>query len=357
MGARRVTGWYDFAAPLLRKFEPEAAHAVTLYALKRGLVPQPRLNPDPILAQNLWGLHFPNPVGLAAGFDKNAEVVDAMLRLGFGFVEIGSVTPRPQSGNPRPRVFRLPDDEAIINRLGFNSDGFEAVAARLEPREREGVVGINLGKNRDTADAADDYAKGAGALAQYADYIVCNISSPNTPGLRALQGLAALGDLVTRVQLVLVALGLRRQPPLLLKIAPDLTPEQLREISSLALDRGVAGLIVSNTTLARPPDLKSPHRSETGGLSGRPLFAASTEALRQVFRSTGGKLTLIGVGGISSGADAYAKIRAGASLVQLYTALVYRGPGLVVEICRDLAARLRGDGFGHLSEAIGADAR
>ncbi|HJS31573.1 MAG TPA: dihydroorotate dehydrogenase (quinone), partial [Alphaproteobacteria bacterium] len=183
-----MTGWYDLAAPLLRKLEPEAAHAVTLYALKRGLVPQPRLNPDPILAQNLWGLHFPNPVGLAAGFDKNAEVADAMLRLGFGFVEIGSVTPRPQSGNPRPRVFRLPDDEAIINRLGFNSDGFEAVAARLEPREREGVVGINLGKNRDTADAADDYAKGAGALAQYADYIVCNISSPNTPGLRALQG-------------------------------------------------------------------------------------------------------------------------------------------------------------------------
>ncbi|HJS32502.1 MAG TPA: dihydroorotate dehydrogenase (quinone), partial [Alphaproteobacteria bacterium] len=216
---------------------------------------------------------------------------------------------------------------------------------------------INLGKNRDTADAADDYAKGAGALAQYADYIVCNISSPNTPGLRALQGLAALGDLVTRVQLVLVALGLRRQPPLLLKIAPDLTPEQLREISSLALERGVAGLIVSNTTLARPPDLKSPHRNETGGLSGRPLFAASTEALRQVFRSTGGKLTLIGVGGISSGADAYAKVRAGASLVQLYTALVYRGPGLVVEICRDLAARLRGDGFGHISEAIGTDAR
>lgn len=357
MGALLLSGWYDIAGPVLRRFEPETAHAVTLYALKHGLVPRPRRSPDAILAQDLWGLHFPNPVGLAAGFDKNAEVADVMLRLGFGFVEIGSVTPRPQPGNPRPRVFRLPDEEAIINRLGFNSEGAEAVAGRLERREREGIVGVNLGKNRDTADAADDYAKGTGALAQYADYLVCNVSSPNTPGLRALQGREALEDLLTRVQLVLVALGLRHPPPLLLKVAPDLTPGQLGDIANLALERGVAGLIVSNTTVARPADLRSPYRNEAGGLSGRPLFAASTEALRQAFRSTRGKLTLVGVGGISSGADAYAKIRAGASLVELYTALVYRGPGLVAEICRDLAALLRGDGFGHIREAIGADAR
>ena len=352
-----MSGWYDLVDPLLRMLEPEAAHAVTLRALKRRLVPRPRLAPDPILGQELWGLNFSNPVGLAAGFDKNAEVPDALLRLGFGFVEIGSVTPQPQPGNPRPRVFRLSADEAIINRLGFNSEGIEAVAARLARRDRAGVVGVNLGKNRDTADAADDYAKGAGALAQYADYIVCNVSSPNTPGLRALQGPAALGDLVARVQLVMMAAGLRRSPPLLLKIAPDLTPDQSREIAALALQLGVAGLIVSNTTVARPADLKSSHRHESGGLSGRPLFALSTGVLREIHRSTRGTLKLIGVGGISSGADAYAKIRAGASLVQLYTALVYRGPGLIGAICRDLAARLRRDGFGHIGEAVGIDAR
>ncbi len=305
----------------------------------------------------MWGRTFSNPVGLAAGFDKNADVPDAMLRLGFGFVEIGSVTPRPQAGNPRPRLFRLPEDGAVINRLGFNSAGLTAVRVRLAARRRQGIVGVNLGKNRDSADAAADYAAGAAALAPLADYLVCNVSSPNTPGLRALQSRDALDALVATVEKALAAAMPKDAPPLLLKIAPDLTHEDMRDIAAVALGRNVAGLIVSNTTIARPPTLNSRHRGETGGLSGKPLFAPSTDVLATMYRQLEGRLPLIGVGGIAAGHDAYLKIRAGASLVQLYTALVFQGPRLVADIRRDLAARLRADGFARVQDAIGIDAR
>ncbi len=352
-----MSDWYRAIGPLLRTLEPETAHRLTLGVLKTGLFrPTPRAD-DPILRQELWGRTFSNPIGLAAGFDKNGEVPDAMLRLGFGFVEIGSVTPRPQAGNPRPRMFRLPEDEAVINRLGFNSDGLAAVRLRLAARPRQGVVGVNLGKNRDSADAAADYAAGAAALAPFADYLVCNVSSPNTPGLRALQSRDALDALVAAVQQALATAMAKDAPPLLLKIAPDLTLEDMRDIAAVALERKLAGLVVSNTTIARPPTLKSRHRAETGGLSGKPLFAPSTDVLRAMYRLLDGRLPLIGVGGIASGNDAYRKIRAGASLVQLYTALVFQGPYLVADIRRDLAARLRADGLARLHDAVGLDAR
>ena len=352
-----MSDWYRAIGPLLRTLDPETAHRFTLTVLKTGLFrPAPRAD-DPILRQELWGRTFSNPIGLAAGFDKNGEVPDAMLRLGFGFVEIGSVTPRPQAGNPRPRMFRLPEDEAVINRLGFNSDGLAAVRLRLAARRRQGVVGVNLGKNRDSADAAADYAAGAAALAPFADYLVCNVSSPNTPGLRALQSRDTLDALVAAVQQALATAMAKDAPPLLLKIAPDLTHEDMRDIAAVARERKLAGLVVSNTTIARPPTLKSRHRAETGGLSGKPLFAPSTDVLRAMYRLLDGRLPLIGVGGIASGKDAYLKIRAGASLVQLYTALVFQGPYLLADIRRDLAARLRADGLARLHDAVGLDAR
>jgi dihydroorotate dehydrogenase len=263
------------------------------------------------------------------------------------------VTPKPQPGNPRPRVFRLQEDEAVINRMGFNSEGLDAVAARLKRRKRRGLVGANLGKNKESADAAADYATGAAALAPLVDFLVINVSSPNTPGLRALQSRDVLTALIGRVQAALTG----PKPPLLLKIAPDLTPEDRVDIAGAALETRIDGLIVANTTLARPGSLKSPHRDQTGGLSGRPLFEPSTALLGEMYRLTGGRVTLIGVGGIASGGDAYRKIRAGASLVQLYTALIYQGPGLVAAIRRDLAACLHADGFARLADAVGADHR
>jgi dihydroorotate dehydrogenase len=345
---------YPLVGPVLRALDPERAHELTIAALKAGLGPRAAAADDPRLRTTLWGREFPNPIGLAAGFDKNAEVPDAMLRLGFGFVEIGSVTPRPQPGNPKPRMFRLTEDGAVINRLGFNCQGLEAAQARLAARPRAGLVGVNLGKNKDTEDAAADYEIGAAALAPLADYLVCNVSSPNTPGLRALQGKAPLAALVARVQAVLSKLA--KPPPLVLKIAPDITDEDKRDIADVALGAGVAGLIVGNTTITRP-SLRSRHGAETGGLSGRPLFALSTSVLRDMYAATGGRLPLIGTGGIASGADAYAKIRAGASLVQLYTALVYQGPALVTRMKAELAALLRRDGFASLAAAVGADHR
>jgi dihydroorotate dehydrogenase len=308
---------------------------------------------DAVLATTLWGRRFPNPLGIAAGFDKHAEAPDALLSLGFGSVEIGSVTPLPQPGNPRPRVFRLVEDEAVINRYGFNSDGIEAVARRLIARPRQGIVGVNLGKNKETEDAATDYAKGAAALSRFADYLVVNVSSPNTPGLRALQGREALDALIARVQAAMPAPA----PPLLVKIAPDMTPEDLADVAQVALARGLAGVIVSNTTITRPETLRGASRGETGGLSGKPLFELSTAALGAMWHLTQGKVTLIGVGGVSSGADAYAKIRAGASLVQLYTALVFHGPALIGRIKRELAELLRRDGFASVADAVGADHR
>ncbi|MBM3522300.1 MAG: quinone-dependent dihydroorotate dehydrogenase [Alphaproteobacteria bacterium] len=344
---------FDLSVPLFRCLDAEQAHLAAIRALRFAGPFLRARERDPILAQEIWGRPFPNPVGIAAGFDKHAEVPDALLGLGFGFVEIGSVTPRRQPGNPRPRVFRLVEDRAVINRYGFNSDGIEAAAARLARRPRRGVLGVNLGKNKETVDAADDYVAGAAALARYADYVVVNVSSPNTPGLRALQDRAALDGLIARVQ---AAMPASAPPPLLVKIAPDLTAEDLADVADVALARGLAGVIVSNTTLARPASLRGAARSEIGGLSGAPLMGRSTEVLRAMRRLTAGRLVLIGVGGIASGADAYAKIRAGAALVQLYTALVYEGPGLVGRIKRDLAAALRRDGFRSVSEAVGADA-
>jgi dihydroorotate dehydrogenase len=310
---------------------------------------------DPVLASRHWDLDFPNPLGLAAGFDKNGEVPDAMLALGFGFTEIGSVTPRPQPGNPKPRLFRLSQDDAVINRMGFNNSGLDAVAGRLAARARRGVVGANLGKNKDTEDAASDYVKGVETLGPLADYLVINVSSPNTPGLRALQGRAPLAALIGRTREAVAKLPAAK--PLLLKIAPDLTEEDRVDIADVALASGLDGLIVSNTTITRPASLRSAVATETGGLSGAPLFAPSTKLLGEMYKLTGGKILLIGVGGIGSGQQAYAKIRAGASLLQLYSALVYGGPTLIPRINRDLAALLKRDGFATLTEAIGVDHR
>ncbi len=353
---------FPIVGPLLFRFDPETAHGLTIKALKSGLVPAQRGGDEPSLRTRVWGLDFANPVGLAAGFDKNAEVVDAMLRLGFGFVEAGSVTPRPQPGNPRPRLFRAVEQGAVLNRMGFNNEGLEAFAARLErrrdnPARAAGLVGANLGKNKDTVDAADDYVIGVRRLAPLADYLVVNVSSPNTPGLRALQGRDPLRDLLGRALDARAACKLTRDPPLLLKIAPDLTDEDKSDIAAVALESGVDGLIVSNTTIARPADIPEPLRSEAGGLSGRPLFAPSTLVLKEMYGLTGGKLPLIGAGGVASGADAYAKIRAGASLVQFYSAMVYGGPALVLRIRAELAALLRRDGFAGVADAVGADHR
>ncbi|WP_188261003.1 quinone-dependent dihydroorotate dehydrogenase [Azospirillum tabaci] len=353
---------FPIVGPVLRSFDPETAHGLTIKALSSGLMPPVREKDDPILRTTVMGLDFANPVGLAAGFDKNAEVVDAMLRLGFGFVEAGSVTPRPQPGNPKPRLFRAPEQGAVINRLGFNNEGLEPFAQRLErrlsgARKATGIVGANLGKNKDTVEAADDYVLGVTRVASLVDYLVVNVSSPNTPGLRTLQGRDPLRTLLGRVLDARTACKLAKAPPVLLKIAPDLTDEDKADIAAVVLESGIDGLIVSNTTIARPAEIPEPLRAETGGLSGKPLFAPSTAVLREMYRLTGGKVPLVGVGGIASGADAYAKIRAGASLVQFYSALVYAGPALVLAIRRDLAALLRRDGFASLSDAVGADHR
>ncbi len=356
-----MTGLYSALWPLLKRIDPETAHGLAIFALKRGLVPSCACIDDPRLRQQLWGRDVANPVGLAAGFDKNGEVTDPMLAQGFGFVEAGTVTPKPQPGNPRPRLFRLAAERAIINCLGFNGDGMEVVHRNLLARRSDGPVGVNLGQNADSTDAFADYAATARTFAGLADYLVINVSSPNTPGLRALQGrdqLAGLLDAVKdAVAGVVVEGGPDSPPPLLLKVAPDLSEDDKRDIAEVALEKNLDGLIATNTTLARPPGLTGANRDEKGGLSGRPLFESSTRVLADFHRLTQGRLTLIGVGGISSGADAYAKIRAGASLVQLYTALVYEGPGLASRINRDLSALLERDGFANVTEAVGADHR
>jgi dihydroorotate dehydrogenase len=340
-----------FAAlrPLLFALDPEVAHGVTLAALKSGLVPAAPED-DPILATTLAGLALPNPVGLAAGFDKDAEVPDAMLRLGFGFVECGSVCPRPQPGNPKPRLFRLVEDRAVINRFGFNSKGVEFAHARLSARAgKPGVVGINLGANKDSEDRTGDYVTGLRALAPLASYVTVNISSPNTPGLRALQDGAALADLIARVMAARGSIAV----PVFVKVAPDQGADDWAVIARACIDGGIDGLIVSNTTVSRPA-LASRFAGETGGLSGAPLKPLALAALTRFRAETGGALPLVAVGGIASGADAYARIRAGASAVQLYSALVYEGPGLVQRIKAELAALLRRDGFANVAAAVGA---
>jgi dihydroorotate dehydrogenase len=352
-----VTALFDLALPLLRALPPETAHRATIAALKAGVAPRRRPADPPSLAITLWSRAFPNPIGLAAGFDKDAEAPDALLRFGFGFVEIGTVTPRPQPGNPRPRLFRLAEDEALINRLGFNSRGLPAAVTRLTARRtRPGLIGANIGKNRDTQDDVADYVQGVTALAPLADYLVVNVSSPNTPGLRALQRKSVVVALIERLMAARASVKPDNPPPLLLKIAPDLKPEERADLAAAALATGIDGLVVANTTVARPPTLASPEAHEPGGLSGKPLMAPSTALLAEMYRLTGGKLSLVGVGGVASGADAYDKIRAGASLVQLYTALVYEGPGLVRRIKEELTALLARDGFANVGAAVGSAA-
>jgi len=348
---------FDVLLPLMRLLPPEAAHRATISALHAGFAPKARPNDPPELAVKLWRRNFPNPIGLAAGFDKDAEVADAMLAFGFGFVEIGTITPLPQKGNPKPRLFRLVEDRAVINRLGFNSAGLEAAVRRLtHRRERGGIVGANIGKNRDTRDDIGDYVEGVRRLAPLADYLTVNISSPNTPGLRDLQRKSMVTRLVNQLLEARAKAMPRNPPPLLLKIAPDLSTEERVDLAEAALSAHIDGLIVANTTVARPASLQSRFAHEPGGLSGKPLFAPSTALLAEMYRLTSGKLPIVGVGGIASGADAYQKIRAGASLVQLYTALIYQGPGLVERIKRELAALLARDGFTSVAAAVGADA-
>ncbi len=350
---------FKLARPALTFLDPERAHGVTIAALKIGMARAvPRLADDPILATRVWNLDFPNPVGLAAGFDKHAEVCDGALRLGFGFVEAGTVTPRPQPGNSGQRLYRLAEDKAVINRFGFNSHGIAPFAAKLAHRRERGatgIVGANVGKNRDTIDGAADYVAGIEALAGLADYLVVNISSPNTPGLRALQARAEIAGLLARVQESRRGKAAGARPPLLVKVGPDLDDDAVRDIAEVALAAGVDGLIVGNTTVARPPTLRSPDRDAPGGLSGRPLLEPATACLAAMYRHTRGNLPIVGCGGIASGADAYAKIRAGASLVQLYSALVFHGPALVGQIKREVAALLRRDGFASVRDAVGVD--
>lgn len=346
--------------PLIRQWlfrlDPEQAHHLTLSALQYG--PWKWRKPDrddPILGQSIWGRDFPNPVGLSAGFDKNAVAIDGLFGLGFGFVETGSVTPRPQPGNPRPRIFRWPEHEAVINRLGFNNLGLDVYQRNLARRHSNGIVGVNLGKNKDTEDPTIDFVTGASKLGSMADYLVLNISSPNTPGLRALQNKDTLVELIRQVQKALDDHVKGRKPPLLIKIAPDLTDEDKADIAEIALRKSVDGLIVANTTITRPDDLPPALAGQNGGLSGRPLFAMSTRLLAEFYSMVGNRMPIIGVGGIASAQDAYDKIRAGASLVQLYTALVYQGPGLVRDIKKGLADRLRQDGYHNIRQAVGCD--
>lgn len=343
----------DVGAKAVTALDPETAHRATIKMLRTGLAPKVRLR-TPNLSVNVGGLHFPNPLGLAAGFDKNAEVPDAMLDLGFGFVEVGGVTPRPQPGNPRPRVFRLSADEAVINRYGFNNDGMAMIARRLKRRAPRGIVGVNLGANKDSDDRIQDYVTLIEGLAGLASFFTVNISSPNTPGLRALQDKSALVELLSRV---LVARDEHAaETPVFLKIAPDLEDADKADIAHVVRDTAIEGLIVSNTTIARPDDLKSRFASEKGGLSGRPLFAPSTALLREFYQAIGSETPLIGVGGVASARDAYEKIRNGATLVQLYSAMIFEGPSLPARILRELPDLLSADGFSSLEEAVGASA-
>lgn len=342
---------YALIRPLLFALDAEPAHRLSLFAM-RHMPGEGTVLHLPQVATQLAGLHFPAPVGLAPGYDKNAEAFANAYRLGFGFVEIGTVTPRPQAGNPKPRLFRLVEDQAVINRMGFNNDGMDAVACRISESRRvegSGPLGINIGANKDSADRIADYVTGMKRLAPLADYVTVNISSPNTPGLRALQDRAALDDLLLQVQA-----AVSDPPPLFLKVAPDLEPADIDDIAAVAMDRGVNALIVSNTTIGRP-QLRSRHAGESGGLSGAPLKSLAQQRLADFRKATGGQLPLIGVGGISSAEDAYARIRAGASLVQIYSALVYEGPFLTRRINQGLVDLLQRDGFAHISEAVGID--
>jgi dihydroorotate dehydrogenase len=340
-------------SPLLRRLDPERAHEIALMALRLGLAGRDATADDPALAVEVLGRRFANPIGLAAGFDKNAVAVAALMRLGFGFVETGTVTPRPQPGNPRPRLFRLEPDGAVINRMGFNNAGLDAHLRQLAWRPHGStILGANVGINRDAADPQRDYPALIAAVAPYADYAVINVSSPNTPGLRDLQGEAQLRGILSAV-----ANHVPQPPPLLVKIAPDIGGAALEALVETCVEQGVQGLIVSNTTTARPAGLRSQHAGEAGGLSGEPLFRLSTSVLARTYILARGRLVLIGVGGVSNGEQALTKLRAGASLVQLYTAFAYAGPALIPRLKRELADGLRSAGFHRVEEAVGSDAQ
>jgi dihydroorotate dehydrogenase len=345
----------DIGGAALRLLPPETAHRTTLSLLGAAgpLLPAAEAD-DPRLAVEVLGLRFGNPIGLAAGFDKDAIAPDAMAKFGFGFVECGTVTPRPQIGNPRPRLFRLKADRAVVNRMGFNNQGMEAMAARLARRTRSGIVGINIGANKDSVDRSADYRDAFSKLAPFASYVTVNVSSPNTPGLRGLQNKSELEHLLALLTDARAKMGLR--VPLLLKIAPDIDPAGADDIAQVTLASGIEGLIVSNTTIARPTTLKSSEAQQSGGLSGAPLFEPSTALLRTMRQRVGTRLVLVGAGGVASGADVYAKICAGASLVQLYTALAYEGPGLVMRLKRELLDCLVRDGLTRVRDAVGRDA-
>jgi dihydroorotate dehydrogenase len=339
---------FPLIRPALFAIEPERAHRMTINLLKA--LPYRPARHDPALAVELAGLTFPSPIGLAAGVDKDAEVLDAFLSLGFGFVEVGTLTPLPQVGNPRPRLFRLEEDRAVINRMGFNNGGQAGALGRLARRTRRGIVGVNVGANKDAADRFADYAAGVRTMAPVADYLTINISSPNTPGLRALQEADALDALLAGVMDARAPGG----PPIFLKVAPDLAPADIDAIARVAIVRKVDALIVSNTTISRP-SLRSTKAGEAGGLSGAPLKALALERLRDVRRATDGAMPLIAAGGIASGQDAWDRIKAGASLVQLYSALVYQGPLLARRIEGELAALMRAEGHRSIRTAIGTE--
>lgn len=348
---------HELGTVLLRKLPAENAHKLTIKALGGGLGPKFRASISSNLAINVGGLNLPNPVGLAAGFDKDCEVSKPMLAAGFGFVECGTVTPLPQHGNSKPRLFRLVEDKAVINRMGFNNAGLNKFKNNLEKRKlKNGLVGANLGANKNSKNRVEDYAIGLKSLWGLSDYFTINISSPNTPGLRDLQNENAMEELLGRVSEVRAQLtGDRPSYPIFLKVAPDLGLGEIERIVEQSRSYGINAIIVSNTTLARPSSLKSKYKIEKGGLSGQPLFDLSTETLRQFYAAAKGKIDLIGVGGVSNGLQAYEKIRAGASAVQIYSALVYEGPGLVNAINTDLLLRLKADGFKSIAEAVGKD--
>ncbi len=341
---------YTLFRPLLALLDAEDAHRLAIATLR--LLPlHGSSRADGPLATSVAGLAFPNPLGMAAGFDKNAEVPDALLGIGFGFAEVGSITPLPQAGNPRPRLFRLTEDQAVINRMGFNNAGAEAAVERLARRRgRPGIVGINIGANKDSLDRIADYATMARPMAPLASYLAVNVSSPNTPGLRALQDEGALTALLDAV---LAARG-AKGPPVFLKVAPDLEPADIDAIARIALDKRLGGLIVSNTTISRPP-LASAHAGEAGGLSGAPLRDLAQQRLRDFRQATGGAIPLVGVGGVACAQDAWARIRAGASLVQLYSAMAFAGPGIARRIVKELEALMRRDGFATIAEAVGSE--
>jgi dihydroorotate dehydrogenase len=361
---------YPLVRPLVFALDAERAHRLTIRALRAvpaGLPPPT----DPLLAIEVAGLDFPNPIGLAAGFDKDGEVFDQMLGFGFGFVEVGTLTPRPQAGNPKPRLFRLKEDQAVINRMGFNNGGFDSIEARRPARRsalgqlnfklsgrKSGRVGINIGANKDSPDRIADYVEGVRRMSRYGAWLTINVSSPNTPGLRALQDEGALRELLaavrhTRDEVQPPLEGFPRSPLLFLKIAPDLGPGEIDGVARAAIEGGMDALIVANTTVSRPP-LRSKHKGEAGGLSGAPLKDLALQRLKDFRAATGGAMPLIAAGGIENGVDAYARIRAGASLVQLYTALVYQGPGVARAIAGELRTLLNRDGFPTLADAVGA---